>query len=40
MKRKREDLGIGLVLGFAAGVVASLISIPVVLEVLERLPAP
>ena len=40
VKRKREDLGIGLVLGFAAGVVASLISIPVVLEVLERLPAP
>jgi hypothetical protein len=40
VKRQREDLRLGLVLGFAAGIVASLISISVMLEVLERLPPP
>ncbi len=38
--RRREDFGVSLVLGFAAGVVASIIALSVVLEVLERVPPP
>ncbi len=33
--RDREELWLGLVLGFAAGVVASLVSIPVMLGLRE-----
>jgi hypothetical protein len=37
-KRRREELWLGLTLGFAAGVMVSVIVFSVMLEMMERVP--